>query len=232
MTTLKISELFAALGDTYDEVRRHMVPCFDDFYGMAAELAALRLGTAPRILDLGAGTGLLSSVLARLVPDAHFVLVDGSAELLGQAEERLRGGAASCTVIAQDMRDPIPAGTYDAVVSALAIHHLTDPEKRDLFKRIHHVLEPSGVFVNAEQVAGNSDQVSSLNHTLWLERARRAGATDEELEAARHRMAHDLPATVGAQLGWLSETGFADVDCFYKNFFFAVFAGWRAPAQP
>jgi tRNA (cmo5U34)-methyltransferase len=232
MTRLEISELFAALGDTYDEVRRHMVPCFDDFYGMAAELAALRLGKAPRILDLGAGTGMLSSVLARLVPDAHFVLVDGSAELLEQAEDRLRDRSRSCVVVAQDMRDPIPDGPYDAVVSALAIHHLTDPEKRDLYKRIHDVMQPGGVFVNAEQVAGTSDQVGSLNHALWLERARRAGATDEELEAARHRMAHDLPATVGTQLDWLSETGFTDVDCFYKNFFFAVFAGWRTPTQP
>jgi tRNA (cmo5U34)-methyltransferase len=230
MTDLKISALFAALGDTYDEVRHHMVPCFDDFYGMAAELTVLRLGPSPRILDLGAGTGMLSRVVAGLRPDVHFVLLDGAAELLAQAEQSLDGGCASCTTVAQDMRDPIPDGPYDAVVSALAIHHLEDSEKRDLFKRIHHVLRPGGVFVNAEQVAGATDEVSTLNHSLWLERARAAGATEAELEAAHRRMEHDRPATVGAQLGWLSELGFQDVDCFYKNFFFAVFAGRRPAA--
>jgi tRNA (cmo5U34)-methyltransferase len=228
MASLEISSLFAALGESYDEVRRHMVPCFDDFYGMAAELAVLRLGPAPRILDLGAGTGMLSGVVAGLRSDAHFVLVDGSSELLAQAERRFDGRCASCVTVAQDMRDPIPDGQYDAVVSALAIHHLEDPEKHDLFKRIHHVLKPGGVFVNAEQVAGSTERVSELNHALWLERARAAGATEAELEAAHQRMAHDRPTTIEKQLGWLSETGFQDVDCFYKNFFFAVFAGWRS----
>jgi tRNA (cmo5U34)-methyltransferase len=228
MTNLEISALFAALGDTYDEVRHRMVPCFDDFYGMAAELTALRLGPAPRILDLGAGTGMLPAVVAGLRSDAHFVLVDGASELLDQAERRLDGHCASCVTVTQDMRDPILDGPYDAVMSALAIHHLEDAEKRDLFKRIHHVLKPGGVFVNAEQVAGTTERVQELNHTLWLERARAAGATEAQLEAAHGRMEHDRPASVGTQLEWLSEIGFQDVDCFYKNYFFAVFAGRRS----
>ncbi|MEV5705085.1 class I SAM-dependent methyltransferase [Actinoallomurus sp. NPDC052274] len=228
MKNLEISALFAALGDTYDEVRHRMVPCFDDFYGMAAELAALRLGPAPRILDLGAGTGMLSAVVAGLRSDAHFVLVDGASELLAQAERRLDGRCASCTTITQDMREPIPGGPYDAVVSALAIHHLEDSDKHDLFKRVHHVLKPGGVFVNAEQVAGTTERVQKLDHSLWLERARAAGATEADLEAAHRRMEHDRPTTVGTQLEWLSEIGFQDADCFYKNYFFAVFAGWRS----
>jgi cyclopropane fatty-acyl-phospholipid synthase-like methyltransferase len=43
---------------------------------------------------------------------------------------------------------------FDAIVSALAIHHLEDAEKRSLFARIHERLRPGGVFVNAEQVVG------------------------------------------------------------------------------
>ena len=42
----------------YDEQRRKLIPCFDDFYGTAVSLAETR-ESRPRILDLGAGTGLL-----------------------------------------------------------------------------------------------------------------------------------------------------------------------------
>ena len=41
-------------------------------------------------------------------------------------------------------------------------------------------------------------------------------------------MAHDRCATVEAQLGWLREAGFGDVDCPWREGRFAVVAGRRA----
>lgn len=40
-----------------------------------------------------------------------------------------------------------------AVWSALAIHHLTAPEKQALFAEILRMLRPGGVFMNADQLA-------------------------------------------------------------------------------
>ena len=48
----------------------------------------------------------------------------------------------------------IPTQPYDAIVSALAIHHVGHPAKRELFVRMHELLRPGGAFVNAEHVAG------------------------------------------------------------------------------
>jgi tRNA (cmo5U34)-methyltransferase len=143
-----VARLFDAVAGSYDEGRRRLVPCLDDFYGTAVELAVRRLGPRPRILDLGAGTGLLSQLLATARPDAEFVLVDAAPDMLAVATGNLRA-----TLRVQDLRDPLPPGPFDAVVSALAIHHLTDDEKHDLYRRIVDVLVPAGVFVNAEQVA-------------------------------------------------------------------------------
>lgn len=54
-----------------------------------------------------------------------------------------------------DLADPLPTPRpWDAIVSALAIHHLDDAAKRELFARVHAALAPGGMFVNAEQVAG------------------------------------------------------------------------------
>jgi tRNA (cmo5U34)-methyltransferase len=38
-------------------------------------------------------------------------------------------------------------------------------------------------------------------------------------------MEYDRMAPLEDQLGWLEATGFVDIDCWYKNFSFAVFGG-------
>ncbi len=51
-----------------------------------------------------------------------------------------------------DLVDPLPAGPFDLVVSALAIHHLEGPDKAALFARIAGVLRPGGRFVLGDVV--------------------------------------------------------------------------------
>ena len=55
---------FDEIAQKYDSQRRKLIPCFDDFYNTAASLVQLE-NEAPRILDLGAGTGLFSSYMLR-----------------------------------------------------------------------------------------------------------------------------------------------------------------------
>lgn len=46
----------------YDSERRALIPCFDDFYGIAIDCIDFK-GDNPKVLDLGAGTGILSQFL-------------------------------------------------------------------------------------------------------------------------------------------------------------------------
>ncbi|MCZ2825356.1 MULTISPECIES: class I SAM-dependent methyltransferase [unclassified Modestobacter] len=119
------------------------------FGAVAADYAALRptypadvvgflLGDAPRrVLDLGAGTGLLTD---RLVAAGHEVVaVDLSGEMLAQLRERLprvrvaTGGAESI---------PLPDADVDAVVAGQAAHWFdVAPAAAELCR----VLRPGGV---------------------------------------------------------------------------------------
>ncbi|MEQ7009861.1 class I SAM-dependent methyltransferase [Actinopolymorpha sp. B17G11] len=222
-----VAEAFGAAAGTYDESRRRLVPCFDDFYATAVRFATLDLpAAAPRVLDLGAGTGLFSLLLSGVRPDASFTLVDSAAPMLAKAERMLTDRGITHEIRQQDLADPLPSGTYDAVISALAIHHLPDAGKRDLMHRIRAVLAPGGVFVNAEQVAGETPRLDAQCDALWEAGARALGSDDGELAAARARMAFDRPATVDDQLRWLTKAGFSDVCCPYRNLRFAVLVGW------
>ena len=107
---------------TYDSERRRLVPCFDDFYGTVAEMVARFCPLPPRILDLGAGTGILSSVIVERVAVAELSLLDASADMLQRAATRL--AQRRLEVLVQPLTEELPRGPFDAVVSALAIHHL------------------------------------------------------------------------------------------------------------
>lgn len=218
---------FDRWASTYDADRRVLIGCFDAFYGTAAEVASLGRSGPVRVLDLGAGTGLLSGFLAQALPEASFVLVDEAPGMLERAAERMAPLGHRVQTVVADLRDPLPAGPFDVVASALAIHHLDDPGKADLYRRAADALAPGGVFVNAEQVAGPTPELDRTYRERWRVHCTAAGATPEVLAAADERMAIDIPASVPAQLEMLRAAGLADVDCPFQQWRFAVLAGWK-----
>jgi tRNA (cmo5U34)-methyltransferase len=211
--------LFDAHARGYDAARRRLVPSFDEFYGAALHGLALAGRPVRRVLDLGAGTGLLAAMVVRALPEAEVVLLDGAAGMLDGARERLGDRAG---YVVDDLVDELPEGPWDAVVSALAIHHLADEDKRALFARVHDALEPGGVFVNAEQVLGPTPALDAVYVERHHAAALALGVTEEEWNGALERMAHDRCAPVAEQLAWLAEAGFADVDCPWRDGRFAV----------
>jgi tRNA (cmo5U34)-methyltransferase len=219
------SEIFDAQAVTYEAVRRRLVPSFDAFYETAVSALDLAARPLERVLDLGAGTGLLSAGIAAAHPAVRLTLLDGAPAMLEQAK-RLLGDRAS--TICADLEDPLPAGPWDAVVSALAIHHVADPAKRDLLGRVHAALTPGGLFVNAEQVAGPTALFDDLYARWHHNSALTAGASPEEWRGAEQRMRHDRCASVERQLAWLRDAGFVDADCLWKDHRFAVLVARRA----
>lgn len=228
MSDRTVPEVFDAHASAYDALRRRLVPPYDAFYGIAVD--ALRLVGRPlrRVLDLGAGTGLLARRVADAHPAAELVLVDGAPAMLEEARAALGDRA---TYVVADLADPLPPGEWDAVVSALAIHHLADDGKRELLARVAAALAPGGVFVNAEQVGGPSPFFDGL-YARWHEAAARAaGSDDAEWSGAEERMSFDRTATVEAQLAWLREAGL-DADCLFKDHRFAVLVGRLTAGAP
>lgn len=228
-TASDAGDVFGRHAAGYDTDRRKLIPLFDAFYGTAVEVATLRLppDRPPVVLDLGAGTGILTAGIATARPDGRFVLLDASSQMLDVARERLAPITSSYDMIVDDFAAGLPDGPFDAVVSALAIHHLDDAGKRSLFARVHDRLRPGGAFVNAEQVAGPTAALDALYVERWMTHTTALGATAAEHAAAADRMALDRTAPTEAQCAWLRAAGFVDVDCFFKSWRFAVFGGWR-----
>ncbi|HEX4345509.1 MAG TPA: class I SAM-dependent methyltransferase [Solirubrobacteraceae bacterium] len=220
-----VPAIFEDHATAYAAQRRQLIPPYDAFYATAVGALALAARPLRRILDLGAGTGILARAVRTAYPDAELTLLDGSPAMLAEARAVL--GDDACYVEG-DLADPLPPGPWDAVVSALAIHHLDDPGKRTLFARLHAELAPGAIFVDAEQVSGPTALFDDL-YARWHEREAGArGATAEQWAAAVQRMRFDRWASVEHQLAWLREAGFADADCLFKDHRFAVLVARRA----
>jgi len=154
-----------------------------------------------RVLDLGTGDGRMLALVRSSHPEASAVGLDSSEPMLARAAQRF-GDDPLVELRAHDFGQPlVESGPFDAVVSGLAIHHLEDERKRELFGEIHALLAPGGVFANL-------DLVSSASPRLH-ERFRREIGRDEDDPT-------DRLADLAAQLQWQREAGFAEVECHFK----------------
>jgi tRNA (cmo5U34)-methyltransferase len=174
---------------------------------------------ARRILDLGTGDGRLLSLVRDPLggqehPDMEAVALDFSPAMLEAARKRF-AAEASVTVVAHNLDEKLPElGTFNAVISSFAIHHLVHERKRALYGEIYELLNPGGVFCNLEHVASPTPRL----HEEFLQRV---GFTVETEDPSNKLL--DLQI----QLGWLREIGFVDVDCHWKWRELALLAGRR-----
>ena len=223
MATNATQAVFDLTAGSYNNDRAKLLPGFADFYGTALGLVP---ADAQRVLDLGAGTGLLSSFLRERLPHAHLHLVDNSERMLAQARERFAGDGRVSFELADYTRANL-GGPYDAIASALSIHHLEDADKRALCRRAYDALVPGGIFVNAEQILAPDAETETRARAQWLADVRAAGATEQQVADSLLRQLEDRCATVEAQLEWLREAGFVEVQCPYAEGRFAVMVGRR-----
>lgn len=167
-----------------------------------------------RILDLGTGDGRLLALILSVRPDANGVALDGSEPMIEAANLRFKGDGR-VRVVTHDMVQPLPdLGTFDAVVSSFAIHHLEDDRKRELYAEVFGMLEPGGVFCNLEHVSSPTPEL----HARW----RSCLGIDGEGEDASNRC-----LDVETQVRWFREIGFKDSDCYWKWMEMALICGLR-----
>ncbi len=116
-------------------------------------------------------------------PTARLIGIDASSEMLAWARSTLPGERVELRE--GRLEDALPAGPFDVVVSALAIHHLDAAGKADLFARASGVLAPGGRAVIADVIVPTdpADAVTPIDD------------------------GYDMPNTIADQLGWLQDAG-------------------------
>ena len=221
---------------------RAAIPLAQEQIGVMMAILKTRDEPVESFLDLGCGDGILGATVLGEYPTARGVLADFSEPMLQQAREQLKEYADQLVFENMDYGDPDWIGKmqayrrFDAVVSGYSIHHQPDSRKRQVYQEIFSILNPDGWFINIEHVSS----VAQLNIDLFekhyvtaryaIEKQEGGTRTFEQLaEEYRNRpdKAANILAPVELQCDWLREIGYEEVDCYFRIYELAVFAGRR-----
>ncbi len=224
----------ADLATSFLQRREDFVPMLDVQEDLIARLLERRGHPISRFLDLGCGDGALTQLVVDAYPAAEVVMVDFSEPMLKRAGERLRRLRVTSALVRTDLNDPswttqLPSGSFDAVVSGLAIHHLPGERKRALYAELFGLLAPGGVFVNMDYVLveGPLSGLFDEKKMQALQADREAAGESGVEEVIIDEDDDDRPDLAEAQVQWLREAGFEQAEVQFKWAEAAVIAGFR-----
>jgi SAM-dependent methyltransferase len=230
---------------------RAAIPLAQEQIGVMISILKSRPELVENFLDLGCGDGILGAAILGEYPSSRGVLVDFSESMLEQAREQLKEYARQLIFENLDYGDPawvkrmqtqgaalrpqgVSKGPFDALVSGYSIHHQPDARKREIYAEILSLLKPGGWFVNIEHIAPAAHLATDLfnNHLVagYYAIEQRNGRTRTRAEMANvylNRPDKDANKllSVDVQCNWLRELGYEEVDCYFRIYELAVFAG-------
>jgi release factor glutamine methyltransferase len=97
--------------------RRALIPRPETEIVVERALAHLHGLEAPRVLDVGTGTGAIALAIADEHPGARVTAIDLSPDALELARENAERTGLELELLGHDLREGLPGGPYDLVVS-------------------------------------------------------------------------------------------------------------------
>jgi tRNA (cmo5U34)-methyltransferase len=221
MNTEEIKERFNSAAEEYDSRRRNLIPCFDDYYETMTNFLSNVISEPKSILDLGAGTGLLSKFWFNHFKNSTYTLVDVADQMMEVAKKRFQG-LTNFKYITADYSKDFPKGNYDLISSALSIHHLSDNDKLNLYNKVFKDLPAKGYFVNFDQFNGNTKQMTDLYNNWWYQHIKNSGITGYEKNSWTERRKVDKENSIEESIEMLKVAGFQNIECIYRYMKFGV----------
>ena len=214
--------------ESYDVQIRRLIPHYDDMIATGVELLAALAPADGHVLDLGGGTGALSSAVLQGLPGVRVTVLDVDTDMLGEARRRLDPFSDRVAFQEGSFLDPLPAA--DAMVASLALHHVHDLRaKTELYRGIRGALAPGGVLLNLDAAVTEDSRLNSLVFDRMAARMGDHGITDAEARSHFAAWAdEDRYFPLDAELSALREAGFDEVECFWRRGLCAVLCGLRA----
>ncbi|MCW7942194.1 methyltransferase [Streptomyces hygroscopicus] len=172
--------------ESWDRQQEWYMPDREDRFRIMLDMVEALVGPEPRVLDLACGTGTITARLLTRLPKATCTGVDLDPALLTiargtfQADDRV-------SFVTADLKDPdwftrLPYESYDAVLTATALHWLHSEPLAALYGRVAELVRDGGVFMNADHMIDEStpriNAAERARRHARMDQARANGAVD------------------------------------------------------
>ena len=171
---------------SWDRQQEWYLPDREERFRIMLDMVEALVGTAPRVLDLACGTGSITARLLARFPEATSTGVDLDPALLTIAAGTFAGDERVSLVTA-DLKNPdwpaeLPYDSYDAVLTATALHWLHRQPLADLYGQVAGVVRDGGVFMNADHMIDETtpriNAAEQAQRHARMEQAERDGVLD------------------------------------------------------
>ncbi len=221
MNISDISQKFNQAAEKYDQQRRFFIPHLDVYYECGIDFLVNAGYSFKSVLDLGAGTGLLSKYMYMAWPGAQYTLVDVADKMLDVARIRFEH-MNNVEFIVADYSRRLPAGSFDLIASGLSIHHVENNARADLYRNIYESLDIGGCMLNLDHFNASTENMNRLYNGQWYEFIKKHIDGHEHGDAWRERRGLDRENTIEETLAMLRHAGFRDAECIYSYMKFGV----------
>ena len=226
------------------EFNEEVTKCFDDMlersipeYGLMRDLVTkigfryVQKGTA--IIDLGCSNGnAIQPFVSRFGASNTYKLYDVSEPMLEACKEKysdmIRAGFVE--VENKDITKGFPNVDTSLVLGILTLQFTPIEYRQKIVKDVFDLLEPGGAFILVEKVLGNTYDLDSMFVKEYYGMKSEHQYTEAQIASKRKSLEGVLvPITANWNESLLKDSGFSDVDCFWRCL---NFAGWVAVKKP
>ncbi|MEE1750886.1 MULTISPECIES: class I SAM-dependent methyltransferase [unclassified Streptomyces] len=172
--------------ESWDRQQEWYMPDREERFRVMLDMVEALVGPRPRVLDLACGTGSITDRLLKRFPEATSTGVDLDPALLAIARGHFDGDER-VTFVTADLKDPdwarqLPYDSYDAVLTATALHWLHTEPLTALYGHIGGLVRDGGVFMNADHMIDTAtpriNAAERAHRHAAMDRAKAAGAVD------------------------------------------------------
>ncbi|MBE9185946.1 class I SAM-dependent methyltransferase [Microcoleus sp. LEGE 07076] len=210
----------------YDGLIPRLIPHYREQQDLILQLIPFETNANIKVLDLGAGTGILSALILQAFPQAKVLAFDIAQNMLKICQTNLSAFGKRLRLQQGNFAEDDFGSGYDLVVSGLAIHHLDSAGKQHLFHQLFQSINPEGILLIRDIVTGATPKLTEQYEKLWRQYMKVNG--EDDTAWFQNYLKEDIPSSVEEQTKWLAEAGFADAGCHWRYLNFAIFGAVKS----
>lgn len=208
----------ADVSKAFDSHVRKSVPFYDEIQRMIVELSEYFIRDHSVVYDLGCSTGTTLDLLSSAhsgKEDVQFIGIDLSKFMVQEARKKVN--RPNVRFYQKSLMDLEFSPPGNLITSVFTLQFLTLAERRTLLMRINESLIEGGGLLIVEKISADHGGFEEIWTELYWDFKRRQGFTPEQiLEKANSIRGVLKPLTCDENLDLLLQTGYSQVEVFFK----------------